>query len=892
LIGREPVGYDTPQGQRDLRRIDDRTLMATDGDRTAVYRFFPDRIAVRLRASPQGLEFFTEAPFRFHLPGSAQAVTDSYFGKWEALPTHQYWPNLDVLYDTGDSVQVFIGNDLPAPDLENFELDGRTWTLRVPADAQWHTVDLLLKRSSKERRVIAAPNFVVMTDNPHRLFFEGQAALFEIAFTGAEVFVDLPDARLLYRVLDYWGNEVLKGRHSLSLRAGRNRTLPISLPTETRGWMLLETTLDGTASGTEIIPRTLRTNYAVCPKTSELARLEEERAIAEANGETYTWSWERTYFALGAKMRRVPFLVSMANDEPVQGEYDWESADRAMEQQHLASQQYGLTHFTQIEGAAPWAADPADDPNKRLPRPEMVGSYRAYCEALGRRYRKEMQIWEVFNEPNVYRITPEEYFERLLVPSYEGIRRGSPEARIIAGTVCGVQVPYYDKLYEMGAAKYADIWGFHPYCPGDWEEEGIGDFFDGFKKLMALHNDEKPMWITEVGYTFSNGREPYWGKDRLPYGQQPPYGPLRNPRSELITKSYLVAEKHGIPREQYYYYYFPVHGFQPMYVMRRDGSLLPAGVAVLTLHDQLRGARFVKVLPVPQRGVTAALFEAEGRKVLAAWTFSFPLDVSFRTHAPAVRVVDMMGRAEEIRPENGAFSVRLSGAPKYMTFPQESTIEEASACRWSKNLARSAGVRASSNGDAAVAVVDGLLNKHQHPLQDLRAEKDLPPFAWQDATPGEFPDWAELKFSSPTRLNTVIVISHTYGTLRDYDLEYLGPGSEEWRVVASCRDNVVHWCHHHRFPTIEATRLRVKVLYANSGLMQSHPLLCGHRQHTFIREVEAYLVEEAPPSAVAPQEPSPGGRWAVPAALVALLALGAAVLVWLVRRRAGSSRSS
>jgi len=39
LVGREPLGYDTPSGQRDLRVIDDRTILATDGDRTAVYRF-------------------------------------------------------------------------------------------------------------------------------------------------------------------------------------------------------------------------------------------------------------------------------------------------------------------------------------------------------------------------------------------------------------------------------------------------------------------------------------------------------------------------------------------------------------------------------------------------------------------------------------------------------------------------------------------------------------------------------------------------------------------------------------------------------------------------------------------------------------------------------------
>lgn len=886
LIGNRPVGYDTRDGLRDLRRVDDRTILASDGDRTAVYRFYPDRISIRLRACPTGLEFFTEAPFRVHIPGAGQAVADTYFGKWEALPTHQYWPNFDILYDTGDSVRVFIGNDLPPPDLENFELQDRTWTLRVPADAQWHTVDLFLKRSSESRRLAAAPNFAIATDNPHRLFFEGEPLDFSIAFAGQDVTTDLPEARLNCSVVDYWGNEVFRNQSLLALRSGRDKTIDISLPADRCGWMLLRVTLEAEAPDREIITRTVEANYAVCPKTPALARLEEERAIAEANGETYTWSWERTYYALGARMRREPFLVSMEKNEPAEGEFDWEGSDKAMEQQSLASQHYGLAHFTQIEGAAGWAMDPRDDPNKRLPTLEKLDRYRDYCETVARRYRKEMRIWEVFNEPDVYRITPEEYFERLLVPSYQGVKTGNPEAQVMAGTTCGVRIPYYDKLYQLGAAKHADLWGFHPYCGGDWEEEGIGDFFDNFRKLMALYGDDKPLWITEVGYMFSNSREPYWGKDRLPYGQQPTYGTLRNPRSELITKSYLVAETHGIPREQYYYYYFPVHGFQPMYVMRRDGSLLPAGVAILTLHDQLRGARFVRTLPTPQRGVTAALFEAEERKVVAAWTVSFPLEVRFRTDAPKVRIVDLMGTARHVESSNGLFSVGLSGAPTYLTLPVGASIEEEGVERWSENLARAATASASSNEGNARAVIDGLLNNHQRPLDELREEKECPTFAWQDTTPGEFPDWVELTFPKPTRLNTVIIYSRSYQTLRDYDVECIESAGAEWKVVATVRNNVVQWGHHHRFPAIDATRLRVNVLYANAGLMESHPLLRAYRQTTLIREIEAYLVEQRQPEGSQAQRRARPTNWPILIAFAALIAIAAALLAWLARARA------
>jgi hypothetical protein len=885
LVGSGPVGYDTKDGLRDIRRLDGRTIMATDGDRTAVYRFFPDRIGVRLRASPAGMEFFTEAPFRIHIPASGQAVADSYFGVWQALPTHQYWPNFDILYETGDSVRVFIGNDLPPPDLENFGLNGRVWTLRIPADAQWHSLDLFLKQAPGTRRVAAAPDFTISTPNPRRILFSGEPARFTITVAGGGVLADFPETRMHYRVLDYWGDEVLHGSQSVALRQGRDRVIDLNLPTDRRGWMLLQVTLDAQAADMEGIPRTLETNYAVCPKTPELARLEEERAIAEANGETYGWSWERTYFALGAKIQRVPFLVSMATNEPVEGEFDWEKSDKAMEQQHLASQQYGLTHFTQIEGAAPWAMDPRDDPDKRLPRPDKLDAYRAYCEALAKRYRKEMGVWEVFNEPDVYRITPEEYYERLLVPSWQGVKQGNPGALLIAGTTCGVKIPFYDRLYKLGAAGHADIWGFHPYCPGDWEEEGIGEFFDKFRALMKLHNDEKPLWITEVGYMFSDGHEPYWGSDRLPYGCQPPYGPLRNPRSEFITKSYLVAETRGIPREQYYYYYFPIHGFQPMYVFRRDGSLLPAGVAVLTLHDQLRGARFARTLPTPQRGVTAAVFEAEDRKVVAAWTFSFSLEVRFRTDAPKVRVVNMMGVSSELKPENGLFSLRLTRAPQYIALPKDAGIEEQSGSRWTANLALNARATASSNSETAGAVVDGLLNDFQRPLGQLRQPESLPGFAWQDGTPGEFPDWVELAFPAPTRLNKVIVYSHSYQTLRDYDLECMESGSGEWKVVASLRDNVVDWCHLHRFPTVEATRLRVKVLYANSGLMQSHPLLCGHKQATLIREVEAYLVEERQPESEETRKGLLSGSPGLFSGLAALLMLAGSLLAWFIWER-------
>lgn len=883
LVGQRPVGFDTPKGLRDLRQIDGSTLLATDGDRTVVYRFSPDGISMRLKAAPEGLEFFTEAAFRLSIPRTAQAVADSYFGKWDALPTHRYWPNFDVLYDTGDEVRVFIGNDLPAPDLENFELLDRTWTLQVQADAQWHSVDLYLRKAAEPRRVAAAPDFTIeTTDNPHRIFFQGGPAEYVIAFDGDDVATDLTKAWLSYRVSDYWGEPVLDGRQELSLRAGRDKRLALKLATPRCGWFLLEVTLDGEAPGLEIVSRTRQKNYAVYRQTPELVRLEEERAIAEADGEEYRWTWERTYYALGAKMRRVPFLVSMAQNQPAEGEFDWEKSDAAMEQQHREAQQYGLAHFTQIEGAAPWAMDPQAGPDQRLPAADKLPAYQDYCEVLARRYREQMPVWEVFNEPNIYRIAPERYYERLLAPAYKGIKAGDPDAQVMGGTLCGVQIPYHDQLYKLGAGDCVDQWGFHPYCVGDWEEEGIGDFFESFRQLMAAYDDDKPMWVTEFGYMFTCGAEKYWGKDRLPYGRQPCYGPQRQPRAEMIAKAYLVAERHGIPRRQFYYYYYPVHGFQPHYVIHCDGSLMPAALAILTLHDQLRDARFVKVLPLPQRGVTAAVFEAADRQVVAAWTHSFPLEVRFRTDAPTVQVTEMMGSTQDVEPREGLFAVTLSGCPTYIALPREATLEEEGRTRWGENLARKATASASSGAQAASAVNDGLLNDRQRPLAELREPKPRPPCAWQDETPGEFPDWVELAFPQPTRVNAATIYSRSFQTLRDYDLECLEPGQEAWRTLDRVRGNVVRWGHHHRFPTVEVERLRVKVLYTNAGLMQSHPLLCGHKQSTFIREIEAFLVEEAEPSPAPPKTP-----WHVAAlaGLVLLAALSALAMVAWIRHR-------
>jgi hypothetical protein len=109
-----------------------------------------------------------------------------------------------------------------------------------------------------------------------------------------------------------------------------------------------------------------------------------------------------------------------------------------------------------------------------------------------------MDAWQIWNEPNLPRFylgymdgTPEHYVD-MLKSAYEIIKASQPvPAPVIAGSLspqAGL-VQWVNSCWQLGAAKYCDIWGVHLY-------DVIQDWM--LKEITSI-TSPKPIWITESG---------------------------------------------------------------------------------------------------------------------------------------------------------------------------------------------------------------------------------------------------------------------------------------------------------------------------------------------------------------------------------------------------------
>ncbi len=129
------------------------------------------------------------------------------------------------------------------------------------------------------------------------------------------------------------------------------------------------------------------------------------------------------------------------------------------------------------------------------------------AEKASARFKGKIKYWEMLNEQNSSffwigsKPDPAEY-GKLIKKLYPAIKRGNPEAVALYGGVSGVPLEYIDKSLEGGAAQCFDIMNIHPYHWGGFPEDLLEGQLSGLRKVMEKHGaGNKPVWITEVGYS-------------------------------------------------------------------------------------------------------------------------------------------------------------------------------------------------------------------------------------------------------------------------------------------------------------------------------------------------------------------------------------------------------
>jgi hypothetical protein len=112
-------------------------------------------------------------------------------------------------------------------------------------------------------------------------------------------------------------------------------------------------------------------------------------------------------------------------------------------------------------------------------------------EKLATDFREEIQVWEIWNEPdveNLYWAGAVEDFAELVQHTSQALRRGNPSARIVAA---GFTNPsgFVDRLFQLGMGKFIDILSVH-------YTDHRGSICE-WRHLMKKFKLNLPIWNTE-----------------------------------------------------------------------------------------------------------------------------------------------------------------------------------------------------------------------------------------------------------------------------------------------------------------------------------------------------------------------------------------------------------
>ena len=156
--------------------------------------------------------------------------------------------------------------------------------------------------------------------------------------------------------------------------------------------------------------------------------------------------------------------------------------------------------------------------------PTDPGDYADALRFLVERYGQRVDAWEIWNEPNqdAFFKAPDqaEAYAALLRAAYPAAKAADGRATVVGGSLAEADHKFTDKLYDHGVKGFFDAWAIHPYSgdrspmePGD-EAYTATSFVRGVpavRAAMLRNGDDKPLWLTEFGWstTTTRGGEPW-----------------------------------------------------------------------------------------------------------------------------------------------------------------------------------------------------------------------------------------------------------------------------------------------------------------------------------------------------------------------------------------------
>lgn len=218
-------------------------------------------------------------------------------------------------------------------------------------------------------------------------------------------------------------------------------------------------------------------------------------------------------------------VFSWREIEPTHEEWHWEYPDFVVRAAH----HYGLALMVRLGYQPRWATNP---PVGGIAPPDNFDDFAVFAGTVARRYKGQIKGYIIWGEPNLAREwggqapDPVAYTD-FLCRAYAAIKEADRQAVVVSAGLASTNAQsleamddraFLEGMYQAGAEACFEALGAHPYgfAYGPEDRRGAHEGLNlarllDWREIMEEHGDEeKPIWITELGWTTAGAEEDAW----------------------------------------------------------------------------------------------------------------------------------------------------------------------------------------------------------------------------------------------------------------------------------------------------------------------------------------------------------------------------------------------
>lgn len=313
------------------------------------------------------------------------------------------------------------------------------------------------------------------------------------------------------------------------------------------------------------------------------------------------------------------------------------------------------------------------------------------------RYKGQVDVWEVWNEPDLGEFltstdaTRVSDYEYILSIAHSAIKAANPNALVLGPATSSEPVGTLQKMIQSGSIDYLDAISFHTYT-NPASLEAISEPREGlppskliqFEDLLNQNNIDKPVIVTETGFPTHIGSVAVSDERQ----------------AELIVRDYGILLSHGIKViAGYRFRDLPMSTADYLADIKRNWGWLdhltpkPALDAISVMASLVNTRGYLKSLPVVPQTPAASVprlralvfSNSAGADTVMLWSWEELYDsnkqllrsnrynvvidgfVKDTTSSARDRLYDMQGVEQQLTSVPGGYALNLGPAPIYLT---------------------------------------------------------------------------------------------------------------------------------------------------------------------------------------------------------------------------------